>query len=86
MTSQFRGSLEYPLSQRLADTAREHGVRWAAEHARRNGLTLQECLMLARVPGGMIRITAEDRLRSVMRADLRTHAAKIAEMVNVYPA
>ena len=45
------GSLFYPLSQQIKDTARVHGLCWAAQYYAKRNVPLAEFLLLARGVG-----------------------------------
>ena len=42
------GTLFYPLSHQIADTAAVHGITWAASYYMKRGVPLADFLMLAR--------------------------------------
>jgi hypothetical protein len=45
------GTVFYPLSAQIADTARVHGLVWTASHYLKRGVPLGEFLLLARGAG-----------------------------------
>jgi hypothetical protein len=45
------GSIAYPLSAQIADTARVHGLPWAAAYYARRGVPLDQFMILARGAG-----------------------------------
>jgi len=47
----MKGSLFYPLSLQIADTARVHGLAWTAAYYARRGVPLFEFTLLARGAG-----------------------------------
>lgn len=46
-----KGSTFYPLGEQIADTVREHGLRWAASYYNAKGVTQAEFTLLARGAG-----------------------------------
>jgi hypothetical protein len=45
------GTVFFPLSEQIADTARAHGLHWAASYYAKRGVPINEFFMLARVAG-----------------------------------
>ncbi len=45
------GTVFYPLSEQIAETARVHGLHWAAQYYCGRGVPLNEFFILARVAG-----------------------------------
>ena len=47
----MNGSIEYPMSQRIADTVRVHGFMWSYDYyVRSHGLEAWEFFLLAGIP------------------------------------
>lgn len=44
----MKGTIDFPMTERLADNIRAHGVAWTAAWARRQGFTLLETQCLIR--------------------------------------
>lgn len=49
----MNGSIDFPMTERLADNIRAHGVAWAAAWCRKQGFSLVEaqCLMRGALRG-----------------------------------
>lgn len=47
------GNPAYPLGEQIADTVREHGLRWAASYYKAKGVTQTEFTLLARGAGAL---------------------------------
>ena len=46
-----RGAVAYPLGEQIADTVREHGLRWTASYYSKKGVPQNEFMLLARGAG-----------------------------------
>lgn len=44
----MRGSIDFPMSERLAENIRAHGVAWTAGWCRKQGFSLNEAMVLIR--------------------------------------
>lgn len=50
----MNGSIDYPMSERIADTVKQHGFMWAYKYyVGQHGMAAWEFFILAGVPSGL---------------------------------
>lgn len=83
MSKMMTGTIEYPMTQRIADTINVHGFGWALDYYTKH-MSVWEFRMLAQ--GAGFNCGSAGFIAELLKESARNHVSRMAAAVGVYPA